>query len=254
MPNLRSLDLFSGIGGITLGFERAGIKTVAFCEIDEGCIRVLNKHWPSVPIFGDIRSLHASDVPEDIDIITGGFPCQDLSSAGRGRGLNAARSGLWWEMLRIVGEVRPRYVVVENVRNLLSSGKSWFGAFLRSLAEVGYDAEWSCIPAAYAGACHIRDRVFVVAYPSENGSKSYPLLQSEYRFSNSLERPTNYDRVIATARRPFAPRSLEIYDRNDGLSAALDGIGQLGNAVVPQIAQAIGEAIVRDAARKVAEV
>lgn len=158
------LDLFSGIGGFSLGLERAGFKTVAFCEIDNNCRRVLRKHWPDVPIYDDIRTLSATRLAADgvgrIDAICGGFPCQDISIAGRGAGLAGERSGLWREYARIVGELRPRYVIVENVSAMLSRG---MGDVLGDMAALGYDCWWDCIPACAVGAPHRRDRVWIVA-------------------------------------------------------------------------------------------
>ena len=130
------LDLFSGIGGFSLGLERAGMRTVAFCEIDPFCRRVLAKHWPEVPCAEDITKRQF--IPGEADIICGGFPCQDLSTAGNGAGLAGERSGLWRELLRAIRVVRPKFAVVENVAALLSRG---LGTVLGDLAKVGYDAE-----------------------------------------------------------------------------------------------------------------
>jgi len=157
---MRVLDLFSGIGGFSLGLERAGMTTVAFCEIEEFPRRVLAKHWPTVPIFKDVRTLKGSDV-EAVDVICGGFPCQDISFAGKGAGIEGERSGLWREYARLVGEVRPRFVVVENVGALLGRG---IDVVLGDLAALRYDAVWHCIPASAVGAPHRRDRVWIVAY------------------------------------------------------------------------------------------
>ena len=247
MHRLRSLDLFSGIGGFALGFERAGLETAAFCEIDPKCRAVLAAHWPDVPRYEDVRTLPLDELGA-IDVVCGGFPCQDLSHAGHMKGLDAEKSGLWWEMLRIAGELRPQYLVVENVVNLMSSRKPWFGTFLRSLAEIGFDAEWSCIPAAYAGASHIRDRVFVVAYPYSRGRSHSVFVQPSFSISECVERPPDGALARALDCRLLAPREFEADNRFDGLSAAVDGVAQLGNSVMPQIVQAIGEAIVRDAA------
>src|SRR5688572_4450644 len=159
------LDLFSGIGGFSLGLERAGMRTVAFCEIDPFCRRVLAKHWPGVPCYDDVRSLTAERLAADgiaADVICGGFPCQDISVAGKGLGLEGVRSGLWSEYARLIGEIRPRFVIVENVSALLSRG---LGRVLGDLAALGYDAEWHCIPASAVGAPHIRDRIWIIAYP-----------------------------------------------------------------------------------------
>ena len=158
-------SLFSGIGGFDLGLERAGFTTAWFCEQDEFCQHVLAQHWPGVPCYPDITQLRGCDV-EPVDVLCGGFPCQDLSVAGKGAGLDGARSGLWSEYARLIGELRPRYVLVENVSALLARG---MGRVLGDLAALGYDAEWDCIPASAVGAPHRRDRVWIVAYPNADG-------------------------------------------------------------------------------------
>lgn len=167
MNKLAVLDLFSGIGGFSLGLERTGgFETVAFCEIEEYPRQVLAKHWPNVPCYRDVRELTADRLAADgiaVDVITGGFPCQDISTAGKGAGLAGERSGLWSEIARLVGELAPRFVIVENVAALLSRG---LGTVLGDLASLGYDAEWHCIPASAVGAPHRRDRVWIVAYPN----------------------------------------------------------------------------------------
>lgn len=162
---MRLLDLFSGIGGFSLGLERAGFQTVAFCEIDPWCWRVLAKHWPGVPCYDDVRQLDASrlraDGIERVAAICGGFPCQDISLAGKGAGLDGERSGLWREFRRLICDLRPRYVFVENVGALSGRG---LAAVLADLAALGYDAEWHAIPAAAVGAPHLRDRVWIVGH------------------------------------------------------------------------------------------
>lgn len=184
MDKLRVLDLFSGIGGFSLGLERTGgFETVAFCEIEEFPRRVLAKHWPGVPIYHDVRTLTKDVLDRDgiaVDVITGGFPCQDLSVAGKQRGIgDGTRSGLWSEIVRLIGELRPRYVIVENVANLLSGPSEkrggWFGRVLGDLAECGYDAEWENIPASALGASHRRERVWLCAYPAQDGDKEQHL-------------------------------------------------------------------------------
>jgi len=158
---LTVLDIFSGIGGFSLGLERTGgFKTVAFCEIDPFCRKVLRKHWPDVPIFEDVTKLRGEDVGP-VDVIAGGFPCQDISTAGRGEGIEGSRSGLWKEFARLIGEIRPRYVIVENVSALLGRG---LDRVLGDLAALGFDAEWHCIPASAIGAPHRRDRIWMVAF------------------------------------------------------------------------------------------
>ena len=164
---MRVLDLFSGIGGFSLGLERAGMTTVAFCEVDPFCRAVLAQHWPGVPIYDDVRTLTADALRRDgiaVDVICGGFPCQDVSFAGKRAGLEGARSGLWSEYARLIGELRPKFVVVENVPGLLSLG---MGAVLGDLAALGYDAVWDCVPASAVGAPHRRDRVWIVAHATD---------------------------------------------------------------------------------------
>jgi DNA (cytosine-5)-methyltransferase 1 len=154
-------SLFSGIGGIDLGLELAGMRCAWQVENDPFCRRVLAKHWPGLPLFGDIKTLDATRLAS-VDVIAGGFPCQDVSSAGKQRGIeNGTRSGLWSEFNRLVRALRPRVVVVENVPGLLTSG---LGRVLSDLARGGYDAEWDSLSANAVGAPHIRDRVFVTAY------------------------------------------------------------------------------------------
>lgn len=161
---LRVLDLFSGIGGFSLGLEAAGMETVAFCEISPKCRHLLAHHWPEVPAYDDICTLTADRLAADgigVDVVCGGFPCQDLSYAGKGAGLAGERSGLWREYARLIRELRPAVVVVENVAALLSRG---LGDVLGDLAEIGYDAEWDCIRASDVGAPHLRNRLWIVAY------------------------------------------------------------------------------------------
>ena len=164
MNTLKVLDLFSGIGGFSLGLERAGgFETAAFCEINKSAQKVLKKHWPNVPIFEDVTTLKGEQLGT-IDVICGGFPCQDISLAGKGAGLEGARSGLWFEFHRLIKEIKPSWVIAENVAALRSRG---LDQVLRSLAEIGYDAEWHCIPASAVGAKHTRDRIWIIAYPSK---------------------------------------------------------------------------------------
>ena len=163
-------SLFAGIGGFDLGLERAGMRVSWQVELDPYCRAVLARHFPQAVRFEDVREVGAGTL-EPVDLICGGFPCQDLSPAGRGAGLDGARSGLWGEFARIVRELRPRYVVVENVPALLTGkGKRWdrapVGRVLGDLAEAGYDAEWACLSAREFGAPHLRKRVWLVAYPA----------------------------------------------------------------------------------------
>lgn len=155
-------SLFAGIGGFDLGLERAGMVCKWQVEIDEYASKVLAKHWPNVHRWDDVRTWPQENT-EYVDVICGGFPCQDISYAGKGAGLDGERSGLWFEFARVVREMGPRAVAVENVAALLTRG---LDEVLGTLASLGYDAEWDCIPAAAVGAPHIRDRIFILGYAS----------------------------------------------------------------------------------------
>ena len=165
MMPLRLLDLFSGIGAFSIGLESSDFaRTVAFSEINPHASAVLARHWPGVPNLGDVRTITDASLRRAgiaADIICGGFPCTDISSAGRGAGINGERSGLWREYARIVREIRPRFVLVENVGALLARGMS---TVLGDLADCGYDAVWRRIAAADVGAPHLRQRIWIVAY------------------------------------------------------------------------------------------
>lgn len=277
---MKVLDLFSGIGGFSLGLERAGMETVAFCEVDEHARKVLKKHWPSTPIFEDVRDLSFLDFEEgEIDLICGGFPCQDISVAGHKQGLAGKRSGLWFEYWRLIDEIRPKYVIIENVANLRTLGLT---RVLKDLWSLGYDAEWHIISACAIGAPHRRERIWIIAYPMRSGLQGHgkpgeackTRMEGETR--SGVMRPfekgfTPYPDDIRLGpssspaqekqewRSKTAARFGSLFGQifsvepsicrsNDGLSRRLDGprrqqIKQLGNAVVPQIPQAIGEAI-----------
>ena len=249
MPRYSVLDLFSGIGGFSLGLERTGgFRTIGFCELEEHARRILRKHWPNVPIFNDVRMLHGTDIAEPVDVICGGFPCQDLSCAGKQKGISGERSSLYREMLRLIGECVPRYAIFENVPNLLSGdGGRWFARFLYDLAAVGYDAEWHCIPAASVGADHQRDRVWVIAYPSQDGDKRLKegyLGENKERqegaiFADKLFNLLGWWRPLC-GRANSEPGICRIID---GFPGGMDRLARLGNAVVPAIPEMIGMAI-----------
>ena len=174
---LTVLDLFSGIGGFSYAAERlvGGFQTIAFCDSDEPCRKVLRRHWPDTPIFTDVRSLTAEQIkplcPNGLSLITAGFPCQDLSVAGKQAGYNGERSVLFYEIIRLARELRPKFLLLENVRNLLShqNGET-FQETLFQIAQAGYDAEWAVIPASDLGACHRRERIWIVAYAKKGGN------------------------------------------------------------------------------------
>ena len=167
-------SLFSGIGGMDLGLERVGFNCRWQVEIDDYATRVLEKNWPHIARHRDVRECGIHNL-EPVDLICGGFPCQDISLAGKGEGLAGKRSGLWKEFYRIIRELRPRYVLVENVAALRSRG---LPAVLSDLAAVRYDAEWYCIPASAVGAPHQRDRIWIVAY-TQCGRRWQPAVTSD---------------------------------------------------------------------------
>lgn len=264
--NLTFGSLFAGIGGFDLGFERAGMVCKWQVEIDDYANRVLAKHWPTVHRERDIRQCGKHNL-EAVDVICGGFPCQDISYAGLGAGLDGERSGLFFEAIRVVRELRPRVVVLENVAALLTRG---LDRVLGTLAEIGYDAEWHCIPAAYVGAPHIRERVFIVAYCKSDGRQ-----QGEQNNTRSNEgtrkrekrRSWSCREVMANAastrgakRKKHSGRAGAYLNGSgngknewesepavgrvaDGVSNRVDRLRGLGNAVVPQVAELIGRQI-----------
>ncbi len=164
------LDTFAGIGGFSYGMEKTGrFKTVGFIELNPYPCKILKRHWPGVPIYNDIREFTAERVRSDrlirerIDIITGGFPCTDVSLAGKQAGIDGEATGLWRELARCIGEFRPEIAILENVSALLSGDRGgWFGEVLGDLAALGYNVEWHCITASSVGAPHRRDRIFVI--------------------------------------------------------------------------------------------
>ena len=159
---MKVLSLFSGIGGFDLGFERAGMEVVGVCEIDKHAQKILQRHFPNATLHTDVRKV--SYAPGTIDLVCGGFPCQDLSLAGKRRGLAGERSGLWFEFQRIIDECRPKWVVIENVPGLLSSNNGAdFWVIIQWLERFGYGVGWRVLDSQYFGLAQRRKRVFVVA-------------------------------------------------------------------------------------------
>ncbi len=258
-------SLFSGIGGLDLGLERAGMEVKWQVENDEYCQRVLAKHWPNVKRYGDVRDC-GSDNLEHVDLICGGFPCQPVSCAGQRKGTDDER-WLWPEFARIIRELRPRWVLAENVPGLLSidAGRI-FGTVLRDLAACGYDAEWDCIPAAAVGAPHRRDRVFILAHAAsrQSGERGRKFGRNAIDKRSEVVADANgkgcadIQGQCATAgthgsifagtdhRKPEGIWSLEpdVGRVADGVPKRVDRLRGLGNAVVPQVAEWIGRRIV----------
>lgn len=246
---LKVLDMFAGAGGFTLAGEMAGgYSTVAFCEIDKYAQRVLRARWPDVPVFDDVTKLMGSDVGA-VDVITGGFPCQDVSQSGKKLGpIYGERSRFFREILRIaaeIGEIRWQlpWLLMENVGHLIRGGDGlWFSAVLHGLAEVGYDAEWHILPASYIGACHRRERVWIIAHSGKEQRKGCKC-KSVFRQSYLPSEPA---RGIARWSGRSAIPEPRTVRRNDGIPNLTHRIGLMGNAIVPQVAACFMRAI-RDA-------
>ena len=218
-------SLFSGIGGLDLGLERAGMEVVWQVENDPFCNRVLAKHWPNVTRYEDVRDVDFRQV-EPVEVIAGGFPCQDISHAGKRTGMAGSKSSLWYEFERAVCEIRPQFVLVENVAGLLVRG---LDGVLGRLADLGYDAEWNVLPAAAVGAPHLRARVFVLAYPGG--------------FGDGLAASTisaGWDESIDCDWWQAEPGVGRVAD---GVPDQVDRLRALGNAVVPPVAEWIGRRI-----------
>ena len=206
---LRLLDLFSGIGAFSLGLEQSGLcRTVGFVEIEPHAQAVLRRHWPDVPIHGDITTYEFKK--GEADVICGGFPCQDVSCAGKRAGLAGARSGLYRELVRAIRVVRPRLALVENVAMLLSDG---MGTVLGDLAESGYNLEWDCIPACAVGAPHERDRVFIVAHANgQRGLQPEGTEREQRQWTGDCTQASTSDptsQQMGAARQPWLNRGLE---------------------------------------------
>lgn len=226
MEKLTFGSLFAGIGGFDLGFERAGMVCKWQVEINEFCRQVLAKHWHRVKRWNDVRTFE----PTQVDVVCGGFPCQDISNAGKRAGISGDRSGLWSEYARVIREIRPRFVVIENVSALFIRG---IDRVLGDLAEIGFDAEWDVLRASRFGASHRRERVFIVAYPSGFGL--------ERRVLSTV--PEQLPRVGDASYRPSVTEPLGL-GTNHGIPYFVDRVRGCGNAVYPPIAEWIGRRIV----------
>lgn len=188
---MNHLDLFSGIGGFSLGLEKAGFTTKAFCEMDPFCKLVLNKHWKDVIVYDNIKQLHGTQIAQDIgpvDIITGGFPCQPYSVAGKQKGTSDDRY-LWPDMFRIIREVQPTFVIAENVKGLINIQDGMvFETVCSDLESEGFEVQAFVIPAAGVGAPHKRDRVWIVGYSEHNGSLASKISRSTDSTSHDYEK------------------------------------------------------------------
>ena len=231
MKKLKLLDTFSGIGGFSYAAEKlvGGFETTQFIEIDPYCQKVLKKHWPNVPIHDDIKTFTAK--PFQYDAICGGFPCQSISTAGKGEGITeTSKSGMWFELIRTIRMVRPKYFILENVSAILANG---LDIVLRDIYEAGYDAEWCCIPSSFVGACHQRNRWWLVGFPSDPDSNGL-----QRKVGSRVYRPTwktqNIRRINPNWRQYISEPTIRRGD--DGLRNRVDRLKALGNSVVPQVA------------------
>ena len=229
---MRVGSLFAGIGGFDLGLERAGMEIRWQVENNLWCQRVLAKHWPNVTRYGDIKQVDWHTV-EPVDLVCGGFPCQDISLAGKGAGLTGERSSLWFEYAKAIEVLKPRYVIIENVAALRSRG---LDQVLGALAALGYDAEWYVLSACQFGAPHTRERLFVVAYPQGSGLEGYRTLA--LRTWEAFSPVCN-----SAAGRPWSTESRPVGVAH-GIPHRVDRLRGLGNAVVPQVVEVLGRMMI----------
>ncbi len=268
-------SLFSGAGLCDLGLSWAGFKHEFFCECDPFCQTILKRHWPNIPVFDDVRTVSGAQLPH-VDVLCGGFPCQDVSVAGSRAGITStSRSGLWNEYERIIKEVQPRYIVAENVPGLLSLG---IEKVLQDLAAIGYDAEWDVLAASSCGAPHHRERVFIVAYPHGSRPSGRPPVLSTLAANmvDYLQSPNVFDWAGIRFDRARKDSAAEAFGKpvicrvDDGVATGVDTQGwpkpgarthllgrvdnstakawiprlkALGNGITPQQAYAIGACI-----------
>jgi DNA (cytosine-5)-methyltransferase 1 len=251
---LNVLSLFSGIGGIDLGLERAGMRVVGQVEIDSFCRAVLARHWPDVPLHDDVRTCvkwWRGQARPNVQLICAGFPCQPVSIVGPKRGV-ADERWLWPATAAVIRALRPPWILLENVPGLL---RKELGYVLGDLAGSGYDAEWDCLPASAFGAPHRRERIFVVAYLHHAGGRIFPAAVAnpngkarkttrpaggQVLGSAPVERP---GRRGSRLRSPWAVEP-DVGRVAHGVPARLDRLRVLGNAVVPQVAEYVGHLIV----------
>jgi DNA (cytosine-5)-methyltransferase 1 len=268
------LDLFSGIGGFSIAAESIGFKTIGFSEIDPYASAILRKHWPEVTNYGDVRTI-TKDAIASVDLITGGFPCQPFSVAGKKLGDSDARF-LWPELVRILSEIRPTFALFENVSNLLAiDGGRTFNRILSDISSLGYDCIWNLVPASAVGANHQRDRVWIVAYSNEprkqtsidgiarkndpntantrieevcqraESSVQHDSNATSERLQGSIkadcsERQKSYDKLLHGCSREWLRNWIEVAAELCGVAHGIpnrvDRLRCLGNGIVPQLA------------------
>lgn len=255
---MRVAEMFAGIGGFGLGLERAGMTVVSQVEVDPACQAVLRRNWPGLDLHDDVRTKQWKE--GEADVICAGFPCQDISQAGSRAGLSGSRSGLFWEVVRALRVVRPKFLLLENVAALLRRG---MGTVVGTLAESGYDTEWDCIPASHIGAPHLRDRLWAIAFPQHPDTHGKRLHPAPFHLVGSPELRDQQKRLsgpmgapLATALARVGPAGGRAWDSEpqlsrvaDGLPADVAAVKQFGNSLCPRISEAIGAALLGVAAQ-----
>jgi len=247
-------SLFSGGGLGDYGLELAGMEIAFQVEVDEYCQKILNLRWPNVPKWKDIKQVKAKDLPK-VDMLAGGFPCTDISLAGKAVGIEGERSGLWSEMFRLICEVRPKYRIVENVSAILTQ-RGGIGIVLRDFSQIGFNAEWFTFRASSIGAPHRRDRTWIVAHTCDDRLfQSMPYRRTEKRTWGEKTIWSKYwDEVRAgfTGHEPVQPMEktkAKAMDKpwvcriSDGDSSTMDRLKLLGNGQVVQVVEWIGKRI-----------
>jgi DNA (cytosine-5)-methyltransferase 1 len=232
---MNHIDLFAGIGGFALGAYMAGMKFDKhyFSEIDPYCVELYQKRFPdSIPL-GDITKIDTKKLKGNNFIITGGFPCQDISVAGKGAGIEGKRSGLWFEMWRIISDLRPKFAIMENVGAITFRGLK---EVLGSLHEIGYNAEWQDIRASDMGAPHRRERIWVIAYPSKIRLERQIQKHASNKKLLQIKSSNSFSTRIIDKRRNLQ-RGNENLRKDSRISNWMDRIKGIGNSIVPQIAE-----------------
>jgi len=272
-------SLFAGIGGIDLGLQRAGMVIDWQVEIDDYATRVLERHWPNVRRWGDVTTfLSDSDCGRfasereqkteepsvtdgcgckessyrswGVDLIAAGFPCTDISRCGTGDGIDGQQSRLFFEVIRVARQLRPKYLLLENVAAIRGRG---LDRVLGEMASIGYDAEWNCIPASAVGAPHIRDRIFIVAIRkrilADANSKRLQRRVSEVVPKRTAQRIVgssgSLENFRQKSKRSWRNTGPELRRVSNGVPRRVDRLRALGNAVVPQVAEYVGREIVK---------
>jgi DNA (cytosine-5)-methyltransferase 1 len=271
MEQLTVADIFAGLGGFSVGLERTGSFTTAvFCEQDPYRQQVLRKHWPDTPIIGDVHDVTGHNLRSigvgRIDVLTAGFPCQPFSRAAghRAKGIHDPR-WLWPSVARLTGDLRPKYLIVENSPRLLTANKGEaFGEILGDLAEIGYAAEWHVLSASAFGAWHERERLWLIAYPSEDGLEEQEAIVTPPSHINRHVPPSErvgQAELHALVSGAQVTRRAGRWANEPGLCGVVDGLSDdvhrnrleaLGDSVVPIIPQHIGECIVAHRKSRVA--